>query len=1071
MYPITRTKIILPRRRADLLSRSRLNKLFDDLVDYKLMVITAPAGYGKTSVLVDVAHQLDIPVCWYSVDNLDNDPHRFIAHFIASIAQQFPNFGQSASLLDGALFDATALDRLVTAIVNELYEHVHEHFALILDDYHLVNDDATIKYFMDQFIQHVDENCHIVVSSRRLVNIDVILLTARRQAIGFGLNELAFQSDEIQALVLQNYNLTLSETAAQTLAHKTEGWITGLLLSVQSDWKDKTEQLRLRQIAESVGLYDYLAQQVLNQQPVATQNFLLQTSLLGEFDADLCQAVLGPGDWPALIETAAQENLFVLRVGNKLRYHHLFQDFLQHQIKINQPQVRQHILKRLGQVFAAQNQWEKAHEVYFSQLADMPATAALIEQAGEAMICSGRLATLERWIAQLPPETWLAYPRLVAIYGFVKTTLGQIEEGLIHLNQAEEALNSAGDPFYLTQTLLWRSTAYRFKGYYQAALADADRAAEMCRQFNSINSLQGQVLRARGAALHYLGHLNETITCWEQALSFCLSLAQLQDAAILRLELGVAYLNIGQYSRAIDHCLRSLEYWQEVGNLTRQANLLNNLAVIYHSMGQYDIAKENLEQAISLAKQSGYTYVESMGLASLGDLFVDLEDAEAALAAYEQAYELAQKMNHGFLRFYTMLAKATLLRAAGDFAQTRAILKQVNDIVQQGGSNYEQGLYELEMGRLALDTQQWPEAITHLEKATRVINEKQRYEHIRALMFLAQAHCFNNQLPPAAQYLARAFEVAIKLEKKHLLVITGKQIKNALLALEPDVELGPQIRQLLKMIGDHEQSIPTLRRRLRKQATIVPVTPPRLQIQAFGQSRVVFGDTIITSTKWQNSDLMREYFFYLVTHPEGIRREDIGLVIGPDISPGKLKRQFKNTVYRLRQMFTKEVIIFDADEDRYYFNRQLDYDYDVEAFERQIARARSLNASPLQQIEAYRTAINLYKGAFLPDINGEWVLAERENLSGKYVNALLKLSEIHLKHGVYEQTIYYCNQIAAENPYLEQAYRLAMRAYAAMGDSAAVKAKFEQCRQVLYDEVNVPVSPQTKNLFQALLQA
>lgn len=1073
MYPIAQTKVVLPRRRTGLLSRQRLIKLFNDLIDHRLTVITAPAGYGKTTLLVDVAHQIELPVCWYAVDALDNDVYRFVAHFIAAIAHRFPEFGQrSAAVLEGIPLDTAGLDRLVTTVVNELCEHVHEHFTLILDDYHLVNNDETIKYFMDRFIQLADENCHLIISSRKLLNIDLILLTAKRQAIGFGYLELAFQPEELQALLLQNYNLTISTQTAQALVQKTEGWITGLLLSVQTDWKGKTDRLQLTHVSDSGELYRYLAQQVLAQQSPAVRDFLLRTSLLEEFDADLCQAVFGPGQsWSNLLETVANENLFVLRVDNKLRYHHLFQDFLQHQMQAEQPQERERILRQLGFIFIDRQQWEKAHQVYFHRLGDAQATAQLIEQAGQEMIGCGRLVILEKWIDALPAEILTSRARLLAIYGFVKTALGKIDEGLVHLNRAETLLQSDDDPAWLMQALVWRSTGHKFKGTYQQALADANAAMDVMGHSPQPQAIQAQILRARGAAYHHLGNLNEAIACWEQSLAVSVGLARLQDAAVIRLGLGIAYASVGYYSKATDHFLKSLEYWQQVGNLTRQANLLNNLAVIYHYTGDYESAREKLEQAVTLARQSGYTYVESIALASIGDLYVDLDDPDAALTAYEQAHQIARQMNHGFLLFYTCLARASVMRRQGDLAQAKSILKHVAELVQNSESAYEEGLYRLEQAGIALAEQKPREAIPHLEAVLSSIGHKQRYEYMRALLSLAGAHQLQNNAAAARQYLAQTFDVAASLENKHLLVTSARQANLVLKAFQADAELGPQVSQLQNLVFNFEQSVPTLRRRMRQQVQSVPITPPRLQIQAFGQSRVTFGGTVVASTKWQNSDLMREYFFYLLTHPNGIRRQDIGLVVGPDYSPTKLKRQFKNTVYRLRQMFTKDVIVFDPDEERYYFNRQQDYEYDVEAFEIELERARALKGEPEQQARAYQAAVALYNGEFLPELDGQWVLAQRERLSDKYVEALLKLSEFHLKNGVYEQAIYYSQRIAEENPYMERAYRLAMRAYAALGDRAAVKAKFEQCRQLLYDEVAAPVSPQTQGLYQTLVHS
>ncbi len=300
---VTRTKIIVPRRPANLLTRGCLVDLMLDLLEYRFILVTAPAGYGKTSLLIDFAHQADMPVCWYSLDALDQDPQCFLAHFIASIAERFPNFGRQAEAI---LSDSSAgfdLNQLVRVVVNEAYERIREHFVIVLDDSHLVAGNKTIDHFVSSFAQHVDENCHLFLSSRTPPNLpDLGLMTARSQMGGLASQELAFRADEIQSLMLQNYHLSMPASEAGKLARDTEGWITGLLLSAQSMGQGMDDRVRLAQ-ASGVGLYDYLAQQVLDRQPAPVRDFLLRTSLLEEFDADLCVKVLGADEnWRDLMD-------------------------------------------------------------------------------------------------------------------------------------------------------------------------------------------------------------------------------------------------------------------------------------------------------------------------------------------------------------------------------------------------------------------------------------------------------------------------------------------------------------------------------------------------------------------------------------------------------------------------------------------------------------------------------------------------------------------------------------------------------------------------------------------------
>jgi len=203
----------------------------------------------------------------------------------------------------------------------------------------------------------------------------------------------------------------------------------------------------------------------------------------------------------------------------------------------------------------------------------------------------------------------------------------------------------------------------------------------------------------------------------------------------------------------------------------------------------------------------------------------------------------------------------------------------------------------------------------------------------------------------------------------------------------------------------------------------------------------------------------------LLASAEGLTKEEIGLTFWPDSSPAQLKLQFKNTIYRLRHALGPDVIYFD--EDRYWFNRNLDYQYDVEMFLDGLSQARAA-ASTVEKIKAYSTAIELYRGPFFPEADGTWAWTEREHLREAFFNACLDLARLQLESRQYNEALENCHRVLNEDPCLEEAHRLAMKIYAAQGNRAAITRQFEYCRQILHQEINVPPSPQTETLYRML---
>ncbi|MEJ2448683.1 MAG: hypothetical protein P8Y37_12190, partial [Anaerolineales bacterium] len=289
---VTRTKIQIPRRRDDLLSRERLNQALDDLLDYPLTLISAPAGYGKTSLMIDLAHQAEFPVCWYTIDALDRDPQRFLTHLIHAVRVQFPDSGKNfLSLLDNLPDLTRNSDQLIATFVNDLILDIEEHFAIFLDDFNLLENHPGIESFVSQLVQQMDDNVHLVIASRTQFGFpNLPLMIGRNQVKGIDFSDLAFRPEEIRAFLENKLDQPVSAEESKSLEASTEGWITGLLLIAYQ----RVSGLSLPNNALRVtgaNIADYFASQVFEKHPTWLQSQMLKTSLLDEFNSEVCSKV------------------------------------------------------------------------------------------------------------------------------------------------------------------------------------------------------------------------------------------------------------------------------------------------------------------------------------------------------------------------------------------------------------------------------------------------------------------------------------------------------------------------------------------------------------------------------------------------------------------------------------------------------------------------------------------------------------------------------------------------------------------------------------------------------------
>lgn len=1070
--PVTQTRIIPPRRRGDLLTRNRLLEILSELLEKKLSIIAAPAGYGKTSLLVDFAASTAFPVCWYTIDSMDRDLYRFLTHLIASIQVKFPKFGHhSLASLQNASPENLNIEHLTSTIVNDAYENISEHFAIVLDDYHLVNGTPAVEQFISRFIQDVDENCHLIISSRTLLTLpDFPLMVARSQVGGLSFEELAFQAEEIRNLFQQNFNVSLSNQISEEWYNQTEGWITGLLLSTQMLENKIPDKKRTAQ-ASGVGLTEYL-EDILERQPAELRTFLLRSSLLEEFNAELCELVIGKAlsihqDWQRLMDKVLLNNLFVLPIGEDgswLRYHHLFSDFLQNQIRALFPQEVESIQIRLAEQHVKDQDWEKAYNTLIG-LDNKNKVAELIEMAGPSLIARGRTKTLESWLKQLPSEIRISRPALISIQGMVALSNSEFRKSLRLLNQAIKSLSTESDLEQYTRALVRRSVTYRLLGDHQSALKDAEETLSKTEGHSDLLTIRAEALRSKGVCYYQEGKLLEALEWLTQSLEAYQLLGYKENEAIVLMETGLIHQSLANYAEAEDNYLQALSHWKSTENLTWLANVMNNLGTLQHQKGDYEAASKTLESALEHSKLVASPRLEAYALADIGDLYRDLHAANEAIKAYRQSYVIAQRIGDQLLMIYLDLAEANLARIQKRFAQAEDRLSTAWQTALENKASFEQSLCFFETGSLSICLKNNEKAIRNLEEAVKSFEkDNHMLEAARAHLYLSIPYFTEKNIDRAIEHLTRAF--AITQKNPHPLIVSGYWFKEEFLRMRKNSKISPIIKNYLAKIEQFEEKLPELRRNLRQQASMIPFAPPKLLIRALGACQVKLNEKSITISEWQTQHA-RDLFFILLAHPEGLSKEAIGVMFWPDVTPEDLKYRFKNTIYRLRHAIGKETILLD--DELYRFNRSLDYEYDVEAFLREINLAKFAK-SKAAKIQHFQNALEYYKGSYLPDHDDTWVLAERERLFSLHTEVLLDLAESYFEDDNFEKALKYTQQAIDKDSCLESAHRMAMRIHAAMGNRANIERQYQSCIKSLWEEISAPPSEQTQQLHKQLMK-
>ena len=445
------TKLWPPPLQEEIIPRQRLlERLRRNMLTSRLTLISAPAGYGKTTLLATLqAAYPELRMAWLTLDEGDNDPTLFLAYLTAALQQLNPDYGASLRpLLADLPRSGLPIQRIVGVLINEVVRALPDPFVLVLDDLHLLNE-PVIHVALDYLIERMPPQMHLIAATRYDPPLSLARLRARGQLTELRMADLRFTSEETAAFLNERLHLALPAEALKTLQTQTDGWAAGLRLLASS-----LDRIPLAERSAFVThlartdryLFDFLATEVFQRQSIAVRTFLLETSILAELTVPLCNAVTGRDDAQAILEMLDRRSLFVMPMDEArttFRYHALFAEFLRRKLRREHPrrwvelhrraaraQMNEHPQRAIGHYLAAEL-WDEA--------------AQAIDEVGEELLREGFLNTLVTMIETLPPSIRDTRPRLLYLLGVCAWQRGEVEEARALLSRALEAMQAIGD--------------------------------------------------------------------------------------------------------------------------------------------------------------------------------------------------------------------------------------------------------------------------------------------------------------------------------------------------------------------------------------------------------------------------------------------------------------------------------------------------------------------------------------------------------------------------------------------------------------------------------------------------
>ena len=1071
---LIQTKTLIPKKRKHLLHRARLVDFLHEHVDRQLLLVSASAGYGKTSLLVDFASDAEMPVAWYSLDEDDRDLRTFLEYFVEAIEQIFPGtLGETRRTLSSSDGDFTA-EAVAAVVVNDILQNIPDFFVLILDDYHLVDDITAINLFLDAFIRHQPDNCRIIVASRTIPTLTprgMALLVAEQQVAGLGINELRFTAQEVRDLIQQNYGQQVTIEQAEELARESEGWITAILLTRQRMWKGLFADL-IQAPGTKVGVYDYLANEIFEGLSRDQQEFLMSTSILDVMSPQLCNVVLGREDSAAILEELEDRNLFTTRVerGDEIwyRYHRLFREFLHSRL------VERNAAREISLHIQAGRQLENEGHVadairHFLEAGAHRDAARAIAAIASVTYDAGRLDNLLAWIDALPEQIIRQTPALAWFKSKILWNRGDLPQSIVYADIAREGYQRTNDSLGIAQALVEKGAVLRAQGRFPEAL-------DACRE--ALAQLDGKELKGpdRGVLAGVYRNLGichiqiGDIPLGTQELREALGLYEQADyqpnVAQTHSDLGVALRLAGNLSASHYHFEQALQIWEAERNPSGIASTLNSLGVSHHVRGEYEKALDVYDIALKRAREAASDRLSGLVLAGIGDTLLAQGKIDQAFEAYRDSQPLADRSGFAFLSGYLLgaLANAHLLR--GESREALDLARQAYERAREQGARQEAATYQIILGAVYYQHGRTRRSLDCLVQAVDVLRESQAHRDLaRALLHQAQAYYRAGRVDEAQSVLEELTDTLLDLGQVQFLVPDAR-MAIALLQYAVKRRVGGTILAgLLEQTLAETQAVRQAPADEGSDERLVAVPP--IRVHALGETRVLRGDEEIPVKAW-GAAKARQLFFYLLSHA-GQRKEQIADLFWPDSSPSKVRSAFHVTTYRVRHALkVKEAIVFE--DDRYYLNREMDVWYDLWEFEQLLEDADQLDRqSPQAAAEKRREALELVRGEFcenMPDM--DWISERRRSLNEQVAGALMRLGYHQLSEGDHGTALRQFQRAVEQDALNEEAHRQIMVCLAALGDRAGALRHYYELVDLLLEELSVDPDSETVQVFEGI---
>lgn len=1066
---------------------------------YKLVLLCAPAGYGKTTLLVDAAGQLSCACCWYILHESDADLSIFLQGLYTTIRRCFPSFGRRvAPFFEGDKADmegrasspAGHLD-MVDALLDAIKNEIMQPFVLLLCNYHKMKQNGIIHQFTDRLIASLPQQARVVIESQSMPNLILAPLIAGGQMLGIGPHELRFTPQEVYDLVRLRGTTTLSLSQAEQLTNAFGGWIAGILLSSHAEHShflapalpDAETWERFAFIDNYKQLLTYITNEVFKNE-AATFEFLKETSIFARLTPERCDTLLGTSNAAGRLAYAEQQGLFVTRDRTNSDpqqtrdyiCHPALRQLLTAHLRQHSPERYQMLHSQAAYLLRAERHYEQAL-MHAYQAQKYHLATSIILEAAPSFTYEEYNEQLLGWLKMLPEEIFNQHPQLLLIASNIHLRQGEFSRASPLLDAAERLLNELFMEQDRPALLLMQAELNISRGHLLFFQGDFQQTLALCRQALDLLPPDERKLRIRayqhlGTSLIVgTGQVQEGITQLQQALQISRLQQNEQQVAILHRLVANAYSWIGNHTLAEYHQTRAFRIWKNLNKSQGIIYSLSSMGLLKMRQGFIQQAKELLGQALHESRDLyHFKSGEAYALLALGELHNSLGQYVEALDYLEDELSLARQCEDRYLTCCGLCNLAIAYVFLGDIQTAQFFLDQV--FLKEGEKNsFESLLCSLTQGTIYLAQQDYTRAEAILHYTVEAAEQSSiQIIYVSALLRLTICYLRQNKYDTALQTGRCMHDLNKKGDFDFFYQVETRRYSDlqpffAQIASGAQAETAsdPIIEQIPQTYPPPPEAIP--------QVVQDRQAAPPLQILALGEPKVICNG--IPVTRWRMARAM-ELFFFLLESGRPVRKSQIIHALWPEQDSDQVDSTVRTTIYYLRKALGEKSVIFRAG----FYSLSIvasggsEVWYDVAAFDAQYTLARkALDAKDDNAAKAALSSmIELYGGDYLQPFYNDWCAFRRDKLRQAFMDAHHQLALVAWRQENWGDSLYHWQHLLMMDPSSELAHYSIMNCYLQQGKRELALKQFQRCVLNLREELNVAPGPSIQKLYQSIIE-